>query len=220
MTRCIVLDVDDTLYLERDYVRSGFRAVGVWASARLGVEDLHERAWRLFEAGSRGHIFDDCLRQVGVDASPATVAEMVSVYRQHRPDITLTPDALRFLKALSGKTALAIVTDGPLESQTAKVEALELKRWADEIVLTAAHGPRFHKPSCRAFEMVSARIGVTGARCAYIADNPSKDFAGPKSLGWTTIRIKRDGGLHSSLRSDRNVDVEIHSFDDLPWRNS
>ena len=32
--RLVVLDIDDTLYLERDYVRSGFAAVGTWARDR------------------------------------------------------------------------------------------------------------------------------------------------------------------------------------------
>ena len=40
---CVVFDVDDTLYLERDYVRSGFRAVGVWASRWLGLSGFAER---------------------------------------------------------------------------------------------------------------------------------------------------------------------------------
>ena len=36
----IVFDLDDTLYPERDYVLSGFKAVASWAEARLGVPSL------------------------------------------------------------------------------------------------------------------------------------------------------------------------------------
>src|SRR5207302_9076607 len=36
---CVVFDIDDTLYLERDYVRSGFRAVGTWAEQWLRIPD-------------------------------------------------------------------------------------------------------------------------------------------------------------------------------------
>jgi hypothetical protein len=37
---CAVFDIDDTLYLERDYVRSGFEAVGRWAVKWIQIEDF------------------------------------------------------------------------------------------------------------------------------------------------------------------------------------
>jgi len=44
----IVLDLDDTLYLERDYVRSGFKAVDQWLRMHKSFNDFYEEAWRLF----------------------------------------------------------------------------------------------------------------------------------------------------------------------------
>src|SRR5687767_11665642 len=86
---CVVFDIDDTLYLERDYVRSGFRAVGEWARARLGISDFAERSWRLFEAGVRGSIFDDALTESGVQPDHALVRALVDVYRTHEPAIEM-----------------------------------------------------------------------------------------------------------------------------------
>ena len=37
---CVVFDIDDTLYLERDYVLSGFAAVGPWARDWLAIPDF------------------------------------------------------------------------------------------------------------------------------------------------------------------------------------
>ena len=51
MTRVAVFDVDDTLYLERDYVRSGFHAVATWAEETLDVTGVFDTAWGLFLAG-------------------------------------------------------------------------------------------------------------------------------------------------------------------------
>lgn len=48
-----VFDIDDTLYLERDYVRSGFRAVGEWARDRFGCDDFAARCWSRFEEVGR-----------------------------------------------------------------------------------------------------------------------------------------------------------------------
>ena len=55
-----MLDVDDTLYLERDYVRSGFRAVGQWAAEASSVwTESPSSAWQLFlEAGGAAPITD------------------------------------------------------------------------------------------------------------------------------------------------------------------
>ena len=47
-----VLDLDDTLYLEWDYVRSGFLAVDRWLSHHLGLKCFFESACELFETRS------------------------------------------------------------------------------------------------------------------------------------------------------------------------
>src|SRR5882762_1725218 len=50
---CFVFDLDDTLYLERDFVCSGFEHVGIYAEKELGIPNFAERAWSLFVAGHR-----------------------------------------------------------------------------------------------------------------------------------------------------------------------
>ena len=91
--RCVVFDLDDTLFLERDYVRSGFAAVGGWARRRLGVSGFGERCWAAFEAGARGRTFDEALAACGVEPAAALIDEMIGVYRRHRPSIELLADA-------------------------------------------------------------------------------------------------------------------------------
>ena len=85
--RAVVFDIDDTLYLERDYVRSGFAAAGAWAHTELGLADLGERAWGIFEDGVRGRIFDEALVACGARADGAVVSRLVDVYRSHVPAI-------------------------------------------------------------------------------------------------------------------------------------
>src|SRR5664280_2826371 len=74
---CVVFDLDDTLYLERDYVASGFRAVGIWCAERLGLEGIEEQAEVLFIQGRRGDIFNAVLEQMGVESDTGMVSEMV-----------------------------------------------------------------------------------------------------------------------------------------------
>ncbi len=213
--RLVVLDIDDTLYLERDYVRSGFAAVGAWARDELGVDDVGERAWAAFEAGVRRTIFDEALAGAGVDVTPDLVPRLVEVYRAHAPDIEMVADARAWLDGLAPHVAVAVVTDGPLASQQAKAEALTLTQWADLVVFTESLGPGHGKPHPAAFEHLERELGLTGDRCAYVADNPAKDFVAPHRLGWRTVRVRRPGGLHADVASGDDVDAEITSLTDL-----
>ncbi len=205
--RAVVFDVDDTLYLERDYVRSGFRAVDAHLREHHGAAGFFERAWAAFEQGVRGRTFDEVLPQLGLSPARELIAELVEVYRTHPPQIDLLPDARAALEAARrAGWAVAVVTDGPLASQSAKVEALGLSRWAEPVVLTAALGEGFGKPHPRAFRLVEEGTGCREEQCVYLADNPGKDFAGPKRLGWRTVRVRRPGGLHAEEPSGQDVD--------------
>src|SRR6266545_6808348 len=113
----IVLDIDDTLYLERDYVRSGFEAVGRWAQRELGIEDFGARAWAAFESGARNTIFDDVLTECSARADDAVITELVARYRTHVPSIALATDAREGLERWHDQVPLAAVTDGHLSSQ-------------------------------------------------------------------------------------------------------
>ena len=196
---CAVFDIDDTLYLERDYVRSGFQAVGDWAARWLDIADFGDRCWCRFQAGRRQVIFDEVLRESGYEPVSGLVGALVEIYRTHTPVITLCADAKAALHSISEIASVAVITDGPAVSQSRKVEALGLHDVARPIILTDVLGTEFRKPHSRAFEQVmSCR---PAGQYIYIADNPVKDFTAPRQLGWLTVRVRRPGGLHSGVAS-------------------
>lgn len=200
----IVLDMDDTLYLERDYARSGFAAVG----ALLGQADFAARAMALLDAGGRGDIFDRLAPE------PGMAAEMIAAYRTHRPAIALAPDAARLLARLP---AAALITDGNETTQRSKIFALGLDA-LDPVIVTDSLGIAFRKPHPRAFELVMRRHGLAGSDCLYVGDNPAKDFLAPRRLGWRTLRIRRAGGLHEHAEPpglEYAPDGEIASLDEV-----
>jgi putative hydrolase of the HAD superfamily len=211
---CVILDLDDTLFLERDYVLSGLRAVGEHVASTYGRTGFGDVAVDLFEAGVRGDTFNRALAALVLPGDDRTVRELIGVYRRHTPAITLTPDAGRLIPRLRGRY-VGVVTDGPLESQRAKAIAVGALRWSSAVIYTAQLGPGFGKPHPRAFAMHQAAAGRAGAACVYVADNPTKDFAGPKSLGWATVRIRRPASLHADVPSGDLVDLEIASLDEL-----
>ena len=213
----LVFDLDDTLYLERDYVESGLRAVGAWAGRQCGIEGLASVMLRLFRAGARGHIFDEALAIVQQPFSSALIARMLNVYRHHSPEISLSADAARLLSRRPPHTGYAIITDGFLDAQKRKLRALGLTRGAVDIAIcTDRWGRAEWKPSTRAFDHVQSFFGLAADRFVYVADNIAKDFIAPVKLGWNTVKIERQHRLTADrIALGTTADRTISSFDDL-----
>jgi putative hydrolase of the HAD superfamily len=197
MTRVVVFDLDDTLYLERDFVRSGFAAVGGWLEANYGVGAFEAHAWDLFLAGRRGDVFDRALPQLGLDPQPALIRRLVAVYREHLPTIRLEPAAADLLAALSGRCRLAVLTDGYHDTQRRKIAALALDTRCRPIICTDRWGREHWKPDPRGFLHIQQALEAPPERCIYIGDNPAKDFRAPKALGWRTLRLRHPQGEHA-----------------------
>ncbi|HEY3782754.1 MAG TPA: HAD family hydrolase [Fimbriimonadaceae bacterium] len=212
MNEGIVFDLDDTLYFERDYVASGFAAVGFELESRFGVSvlELQSFLWQNFLKGVRGNAFDLLLQSYPLIAIEPL--EMVEIYRSHRPTIALSDQNSQLLAVLKGGYRLGIITDGLLITQSNKVEALGLKEMIDEVIYTDSLGPGHSKPSPLAFETIEKMWGLSGRRLTYVADNPAKDFASPKRLGWNTVRLRCEGQLHYEIEpkdSDHSPEREI-----------
>jgi putative hydrolase of the HAD superfamily len=111
----------------------------------------------------------------------------------------LTQDAVRCLEAFRGRVGLAVISDGPVESQRNKVRALALNGSTGQIILTAELGGEFVNPHPQSFQLVETLSNTSGARCPYVADNSAKDFSAPLQLGWRTIRVRRPDGLHAAV---------------------
>jgi putative hydrolase of the HAD superfamily len=195
-----VFDVDDTLYLERDYVRSGFIALEPLVLARFGVAGFATVASQLFLEGRRGDTFNVALARLGVAFDDVDISELVEAYRTHMPTIALLPDAAELIANLRMRgTRIGVLTDGPVASQLAKVASLGLNELAEIVIATGQYGPGFGKPHPRGFREIAERSGCRSL--TYVGDNPRKDFQAPHDLGWQTVRVRREGALHEYLES-------------------
>jgi putative hydrolase of the HAD superfamily len=190
----VVWDLDDTLVMEADYVRSGFDA----AATQLGLAEFSRVCWRLFQEGVRRTTFDLALQEMGLPVTPERLRELVGAYRSHRPRIHLLPGVREALVELrAADVFLGIVTDGPALPQRRKIEATGLRTLTDAVVLTEDLGVGFGKPSTKPFEIVAARA----ARSAmlYVGDNPLKDFQAPLALGWSVLRVRLPESEHAAV---------------------
>ncbi len=207
---CLVFDLDDTLYKEIDYVRSGIAAVLAQLD-RLGFSAKSARVLSEQELRS-GRAIDVLIAKLNV---PPTMHEsLIWVYRLHHPNIGLDDTAKEILHwAESFCAGLAIITDGRSFTQRQKLHALGL-----------GHIPAFisaevgvTKPDQRAFLAVQklwpSKVYV------YVADNPAKDFIAPRDLGWPSFGIL-DDGRNSHAQNLKIAPAQptkwLHSLAELP----
>jgi putative hydrolase of the HAD superfamily len=203
--RAVVLDLDDTLYPEGAYVRSGFRAVAARAQETLGVPAAEGEAElvALFEQGVRGDTFDRWLAARGLGGDVA-VDDLVAAYRAHAPEIAPFPDAGALLRRLRADgSAVGLLSDGDLAVQGRKLDALGLRDAFDAIVVTGELGPDAGKPSPRGFAEVLRGLGdAPPGGAVYVSDNPAKDFVGARRAGMRSIRVRRPGGIYAHLEPE------------------
>lgn len=217
MIKIIVFDLDDTLFPEREFVRSGFQAVANWMLKKYAVTGFFEVAWKLFELGKRGQIFNLTLEQLGFEYEPWIIQQLLQVYREHQPTLSLHPDAQWAIDYFKGSKQLGIITDGYLTTQRNKVADLNIQEIFDIIIYSDLYGRENWKPSPVPYLKIMDFIGCQGSECVYVGDNPHKDFVTAKKLGWITVRICRQGGEYSSvtLEAEYEADSTIISLTEL-----
>ncbi|MFA6132872.1 MAG: HAD family hydrolase [Phycisphaerae bacterium] len=196
----VVFDLDDTIYPEAQYVRSGYAAVARFLRERLGrAERFEEYLWDRFQAGTSRNALDTLNEQFHLGLDKAGIDELVTVYRNHRPTIAAFPGMVDLLELLRGRYRLAMLSDGFLPAQEYKIHALAIEPFFEYVLLTEKLGRDFWKPSPVPFRKLSEDMGVQADACLYVADNPTKDFLAPNQLGWRTLQALQPGQIHADL---------------------
>lgn len=181
----VVFDLDDTLYPEREFVRSGFQAISRYVEHKCGAA-IFDRLWSLFELGSMDPI-GDALRHSQLSHDKR---ELVDIYRNHAPNLSVDTRMIRLLKQLQqADHPLGLLTDGRSVTQRNKIAALGLEHLFDEIVISDEFGSA--KPDARNYQYFESRF--VGRTCVYVGDNLAKDFVTPNRLGWQTVGVKDRG---------------------------
>ena len=199
----VIFDLDDTLYSEKQYVKSGYKAVAKF----LGNEFLAEELWEYFEKGYRP--IDEILKK---NEWMEKKQQCLKVYREHIPEIYLYDGVLDSLQMLREKgIKIGIITDGRVSGQKNKIKALGLNELMDDIIITdELGGVQFRKPCDIAFRIMQKRWGIPFEQIMYIGDNLEKDFQAPRQLGMRWKYINNGDGLYSN-----GSDTTIKSIDDI-----
>ena len=121
-------------------------------------------------------------------------AEMVGAYRTHLLRLRPYPGIVTLLQSLRERRArLGIVSDGYLEVQRAKFQALGVGHFS-AVVFSDEFGRENWKPSPRPFGRVLELLGVPAAEAVYVGGNCGKDFLGARAWGMSTVWATYSGG--------------------------
>ena len=199
----LVFDLDDTLYDEIDFVKSGFKEIAKY----LQIKDAYAYMMHIFEQEGSGQVFDRLIEDFQLHVP---LQKLIEIYRFHRPDINLPKESLNWLQyARQHKTAL--ISDGHYIMQQNKFNALGLDQTLIEYpVFTDLYHTK--KPEEKPYRMVMKHFNQERI-FVYISDNPAKDFIAPIQLGWHTVRYRNPQGIYNNI--DNTAAYEISRREEL-----
>jgi putative hydrolase of the HAD superfamily len=202
--KAILFDLDDTLYEEKQFVKSGFKKVTKFINNKFNIDEkiFYKILTDVFNEGIRGNIFNIVLGRFNI---------------KHNPKIKLDKDVRSLLIKLRGIYSLGIITDGYYEVQKKKVQALKLEELFDSIIYTDRYGREFWKPNLFSYELALKDLQISPEETIYIGDNPYKDFIGAKKVGISTVRVLFKGREYSKVRLDKEyeADYEVEKLNEI-----
>ena len=187
----VIFDLDDTLYSEKQYVKSGYKKIAEY----IGHQEAEEKLWNYFLEGKPA--IDAYLKEIGAENKKA---ECLDIYRSQMPEINLYDGVAELFQGLKeNDIKVGIITDGRPEGQRNKIKALGLEELVDDIIITdELGGIQFRKPNDISFRIMQCRWRIPFEQIVYIGDNLAKDFQAPRQLGMQGIYIKNEDGLYSN----------------------
>ncbi len=195
----VVFDMDDVIYLERDYVRSGLMAVArSLADEKDGgmVEGLFDLLWTMLGQAGEQDPFSRLLNEKPELGGGRTAEDLAAIYRTHKPSIEVLPRMRALLEELQGRgIRCGLVADGDTEVQERKAMALGADELFDGVLLTHHFDREPWKLSSLSLDIVAHNMNLLNESLVYVGDNPVKDFLGAHKLGWTSILLEQPGQL-------------------------
>jgi FMN phosphatase YigB (HAD superfamily) len=230
-TGAVLFDVDDTLYdrasaqrqllttlIEKlpslflgvswDAAYRAFLSSDRLVSARLDrrepVDEPRLERWRVL------------LELLGQD--PASAPLVNEVYMDSYVRVCpAVPHAVQCLATLAARVPLGVVSNGFVDIQYRKLEALGVRHLFSCIVLSDELGIR--KPDVRIFQEAIRRMGLPPRECVYVGDSYRYDIAGAAAAGMRTCWFRRGGGPapgETAAPEGPEPDLVIESLEELP----
>ena len=86
---------------------------------------------------------------------------------------------------------LVLLTNGASDTQREKLQALDLKRWFDAVIISGEVGVA--KPDVAIFQAAKKTLGMDAGNIWHVGDNLSTDIAGARAAGVISVWLNRRG---------------------------
>lgn len=210
MIKAIIFDLDDTLYPERAFQKSGFAAVARYLKKRnfpvtVGkIETIYARY--------PNRAFDELIKKYRL---PVKTRTLINLYRRHpSPKIFLYPGVYRILRRLKKQYFLGLITGYEYRSQINKIKKLRIKKLFDRIIYTARL--KSPKPAALSFQIMKKMANTKSGEIIYVGDNEKIDFIGAKKTGYRTVKYSGKGFYsHLKLKKEYRPDFDIGDHKDI-----
>ena len=184
----VVFDLDDTLYKEVDFLKSAYKEIAVFLSKETdrNHDAIYGNMMEYYKNGANA--FKEILEFT--QSKNTTIEQVIAIYRNHTPNIALDVETEELLKRLKkSNVRMGLITDGRSKQQRNKIEALKLRDYFKDIIISEEFGSE--KPNIRNFKYFNDKY--LGCQFLYIGDNTAKDFIAPNKLGWLTVCLLDQG---------------------------
>lgn len=198
----VAFDLDDTLFRERDFCRSGFQflcnpdlyrvsGVAPYPSRETLLALSREMDGEISARRNPFVPFERLFRPLVEQGGGAwNLQGHIAAYRSHRPErLSFAADSLSLITALAeAGVRMALITDGRSVTQRRKIEALGLDRFISPNMILISGETGSDKHSRDMFVSV-VREFPEASGFFYVGDNPLKDFYHPNLLGWKSVMV-------------------------------
>jgi FMN phosphatase YigB (HAD superfamily) len=209
LIRCVVFDLDDTLY---DCLGQRVRVTHRYAAKAMVEAGLKASAESVYRARMRAFRTDPMLRHIDAEVTrhfraenPEEISRIAREAYFNCPvgELTLFPGSLPLLRFLAKRGVRNfVVSFGEPKTQHAKVKALGLDREPSvEKIYFADRSNVLTKEA--AFRKIQKRTRLMPGEILVVGDRPMREIRAGKELGMHTVRL-----LHGEFKSQMPVGPE------------
>ncbi len=195
-----VFDLDDTLYnLMEPFEKTHLEIFSKHTNADCEELFRMSRVYsdQAFYAFNRGEITKEeefhfrikrTYADVGIEVTKEESKLFEQRYRYYQRQITLPEKIKEMLTFFTSQNiAIALLTNGGIESQAQKIAALGLSKWIPEKYQFISRKVGYSKPDVRIFRAVENTLQAKPKELYYIGDAFEMDIVGATNAGWNTV---------------------------------
>ena len=222
MIRCVIFDVDDTLYSFHHADKAAVEALSAYTKDHFGWEKdeflnrqrqamADIRRYAGTSGGYRSRIlrYQNILEAAGEKIFPHAQA-MSSIYQNTLLENMIPePGVSEWLPELKNTgVRIGIGSDATAQQQFLKLEKLGFLPFFDFMVTSEEAG--VEKPDPRFFARCNEKCACKANEVLFIGDNYDKDYTGAKNAGYHALWYNPSGKIIADQV------YELHHFDDAP----